>query len=292
MRSRSSLSRASDGKNALIAVVIVLVLLVSSLGAFMFLSGGSKTAQKGDTVKVNYIGKIADGRVFDTSMHSVAVDNATYPKSLAFGYRGNESTYTPYEFTLGSSSTLTKFSDGIVGMRVGETRTMVIPAGEGYPLNESLLTTFNLTEKVPVQKTMSIDDFEDRFGTTPTGFMIYTDPEYGWNVQVLFIDNSDVRLMNNVPVGGSNYRAYASSTDASYGWDVNVTYDSGGDNLIVHHLLTASSAGKVVGENYDGSNVFVDSVDVAAGTAVLNKNSYGELAGKEISFVVTLVSIE
>ncbi len=289
MRSRSTLSQDHDGKNALIAVVIVLVLVVSSVGAFMFFTNESRAAQDGDTVKVNYIGKLADGRVFDTSIHSVAADNATYPKSLSFNFRGNETVYQPYEFTLGSASTLAGFSDGIVGMKKGETRSIIIPAGEGYTLDESKLTTLNLTDTVPVQKTMSISDFEAYFSATPIGFMLYTDPVYGWNVQVLFVDGENVRILNDIPVGGADYKAYSSSSDASYGWPINATYDSTGENITVRHLLDASSAYAKKGLDYTGSQIYVESVDETNGTAIINHDR--EVAGKEITFIVTLVSI-
>jgi FKBP-type peptidyl-prolyl cis-trans isomerase 2 len=289
MRSRSALSQDRSGKNALIAVVIVIVLVASSIGAFMFLTGENRAAQKGDVVKVDYIGKLADGRVFDTSIYSVAADNTTNPKSLSFSFRGNETVYKPYEFILGSQGTLTGFSEGIVGMKKGETRTIVIPAGEGYTLNESKLITLQLTESVPVQRTMSISDFEDYFSATPTGFMLYTDPVYGWNVQVLFVDGANVRLLNDIPSGGADYKAYGSSSDPSQGWQINATYDSTGDNIIVHHQLDASSAFAKKGIDYTGSEIYVESVDVTNGTAVINHDR--EVAGKELTFIVTLISI-
>ncbi|OPY28963.1 MAG: FKBP-type peptidyl-prolyl cis-trans isomerase [Methanomassiliicoccales archaeon PtaU1.Bin030] len=289
MRSRSTLSQDRDGKNALIALVIVLLLVVSSVGAFLFFTAESRAAQKGDTVKVDYIGRLADGRVFDTSIYSVAADNATYPKSLSFTFRGNETVYRPYEFVLGSQGTLAGFSDGIVGMKKGETRTIVIPAGEGYKLNESKLTILQLTESVPVQRTMSISDFEDYFSATPAGFMLYTDPIYGWNVQVLFVDGENVRILNNIPVGGAEFRAYGSSSDPSYGWQINATYDSTGDNITVHHQLDSSSAFNKKGLDYNGSEIYVESVDEANGTAIINHDK--EVAGKELTFTVTLVSI-
>ncbi len=39
-------------------------------------------AQKGDTISVHYVGKFPGGKVFDTSIRSVADNNASYPKSL------------------------------------------------------------------------------------------------------------------------------------------------------------------------------------------------------------------
>ena len=42
------------------------------------------TVQLGDTVYVDYIGMFENGRVFDTSIQSVAENDTLYPKSLSF----------------------------------------------------------------------------------------------------------------------------------------------------------------------------------------------------------------
>lgn len=38
----------------------------------------NKTVQKGDTVTVDYVGKLTNGTVFDTSIESVAKENGIY----------------------------------------------------------------------------------------------------------------------------------------------------------------------------------------------------------------------
>lgn len=293
MRSRSTLSLACDGKNAIIAIVIVLILIASSVGAFMLLSQEDRTVKAGDTVTVNYIGKLEDGRVFDTSIHSVAVDNETYPKSLTFIYRGNATVYEPFDFTVASPDAVNKevidgFNDGVLGMKKEETKEIVVPVGEGYTLDESKLITLNLTQSIAVQRTMGISAFGEYFGSTPVSFMLYTDPVYKWDVQVLFVDDENVMIQNIIPNGGADYKAYSISKDDSYGWQINATYDNTG-NITVRHLLDASSALNVKGLDYDNSIFFIESVDAANGTAVMNYDR--EVAGKVITFIVTVLSI-
>ena len=73
-----------------------------------------QVAKTGDTVAVNYTGKLADGTVFDSNVD---------PK---FGH------VTPFIFTLGAGQVIPGWDKGIVGMKVGETKTLVIPPADAY----------------------------------------------------------------------------------------------------------------------------------------------------------------
>ena len=68
------------------------------------------TAQNGDTVFVNYTGKLTDGTVFDSSIP-----------------RGQ-----PFSFQLGAGMVIAGWEKGILGMHVGEKKTLTIPAADGY----------------------------------------------------------------------------------------------------------------------------------------------------------------
>jgi len=74
-------------------------------------------AKDKDTVKVHYTGKLEDGSTFDSSA-------------------GRE----PLEFTLGTGSVIPGFDQGIVGMAIGETKTITIAPDDAYgPLREELV---------------------------------------------------------------------------------------------------------------------------------------------------------
>jgi FKBP-type peptidyl-prolyl cis-trans isomerase len=70
---------------------------------------GAKT-KKGDLVSVHYTGKLVNGTVFDSSIQ-----------------RG-----TPIQFTLGQNMVIQGWEQGILGMQVGEKRTLTIPSKLGY----------------------------------------------------------------------------------------------------------------------------------------------------------------
>lgn len=271
----------------MLAVIIVIVLIASSVGAYVILDN-NRTVKEGDLIRVNYIGMLPNGQVFDTSLYSVAVDNASYPKSLFFSYRGNASTYNTLNFTVGKDSMIKGFEKGVLGMKVGETKTFVITPEEAYGYaNESKVSILNLTETVPVYKDMTVKEFTNYYRDVPVGRGQYTDPNYGWSVQVIFADSSNVRVENR-PDNGSTYRAFDSSSDPSFGWSITVEYDGSG-NIIIHHHLDASSAMAVKGIDETSTKFYVKSVDEAAGTAVIDRNN--QILGQNLTFVVTLVSI-
>lgn len=64
----------------------------------------------GQTAVVHYTGKLTDGTVFDSSVT-----------------RG-----TPFEFPLGAGMVIKGWDLGVLGMKVGEKRTLTIPAELGY----------------------------------------------------------------------------------------------------------------------------------------------------------------
>ena len=293
MRFRSPLSGSRDAKAALVAVAIVAILIVSTIGVFIFATGqgAEKKVVSGSVIKVNYIGRLPDGRVFDTSLFSIASDNATNPKSLFYSYRGNETVYSTLNFTVGGGNMIPGFDRGVLGMKVGETKTLTVTPSEGYGnMVASKLKTINLTETMPVQKNMTKVAFKAYYGSDPVMFQTFKDYQYGWMAFVSAYsayDGTNVIVQNMVPVGGADYKVYGSTGDASYGWTLNATVSD--KNITVHHLLTADSTLHVKGLDTDKSKMFVESVDEAAGTAVINKNN--EVVGRTLTFTVTLVSI-
>lgn len=66
-------------------------------------------AKTGDTVHVNYTGKLADGTIFDTSRDR-----------------------RPVQFTIGKGQLIAGFEQAVIGMNKGESKTVVIPADQAY----------------------------------------------------------------------------------------------------------------------------------------------------------------
>lgn len=79
-------------------------------------------AANGDTVSVNYIGKLVNGTLFDTSIQAEA-QKAGMPLRPY---------YEPLSFTVGAGQMISGFDAAVVGMKIGEEKTVSIPPAQAY----------------------------------------------------------------------------------------------------------------------------------------------------------------
>jgi peptidylprolyl isomerase len=86
-----------------------IVLVVIFMIGVMITGCSAAGAKVGDTVQVHYTLTLADGTVFDSSV-------------------GGE----PMEFTIGSGQLIAGFDEAVQGMKVGEKKTVTIPADKAY----------------------------------------------------------------------------------------------------------------------------------------------------------------
>ena len=91
-----------------------IIVLIFLLAAALLIPGCSAAddaakAKDGNTVQVNYTGKLADGTVFDSSI-------------------GKQ----PLEVILGKGQVIPGFEKAILGMKVGENKTVTISVNDAY----------------------------------------------------------------------------------------------------------------------------------------------------------------
>jgi FKBP-type peptidyl-prolyl cis-trans isomerase 2 len=286
-------------KTALIIIIVLVMLSASTLVIVLYQGNQDETNKKnrtvatGDTVKVDYIGKLADGRLFDTSLASIANDPLV-TKSLSFTLRSNSS-YTPLSFTVGSSSLITGFSKAVIGMKIGETKTVDLSPSEAYGnLVLSKITNFTLVETKNVYDNMSFAQFKTKYSVSAVAGMTVTDPVYKWPVNVLLANpEADNVRVQNAPVQGQNYLIFANSTQSAAGWNITVTtvdttVSEAGQIVLVHDLTDADS-GKIRGVDSTGTVFILENVNTTTKTATRNANT--ELVGKTLTFTITLNSI-
>jgi FKBP-type peptidyl-prolyl cis-trans isomerase 2 len=279
--------------NVLLLVLIAVLMVSASTVVILIYQGGQSEESSddivavGQTIKVDYVGKLLDGRVFDTSLASIANDDASYPKTLSFTKRSNSS-YTPLTFQVGAGKMISGFDDAVVGMKVGETKTVTLTPDQAYgDMDPAKLFTFQLTENVPLLMTFTASEFRAEYGVNPEQGLTVNDPFYGWEATVFEYDaQADRVTVKNVPTLDSLYHIYGTG---SVGWDVKVTsIDSNADLIIVEHQLDDADSDMIKG-NDGSSTFFIIDVDQANGTAVRNYNT--ELLGKTLVFTITIVSI-
>jgi peptidylprolyl isomerase len=128
-------------------------------------------AKRGDTVRINYTGRLTDGTTFDSS-------------------EGRE----PLQFTLGAGQVITGLENRLEGMEVGSKDTVTIPADEAYgPRSEEAVQT--------VERTQLPQDIDVAVGTqlqarTPEGRVI--------PLTVIAADDNVVKLDANHPLAGKD----------------------------------------------------------------------------------------
>lgn len=130
-----------------------------------------KQAKEGDTVKVHYTGKLTEGTVFDTSQER-----------------------EPLEFQLGQGQLIPGFEQAVLGMTVGETKTINIAADEAYGPHRT-----DLTQQVPRQQLPA--DMEIQVGQR---FQIGQEENKPLIVQVTEVSDASVTLDANHPLAGKD----------------------------------------------------------------------------------------
>ncbi len=181
--------------------LILIGLLLLSAGCAI-----EKKVEKGDTVKVDYVGKLQDGTVFDTSILDEAKNADIY---------NEERIYEPLTLKVGDGSTIPGFENGLLGMKEGQTKTISIPPEQAYGVEDPNLkfTQTKILEEIP--KTQEITRFEEipktfqatvssfvtRYGQQPVVGMVVDLAD--WPGQVVQVTGTDVVIEHKPEVGKS-----------------------------------------------------------------------------------------
>ncbi|MBN2427294.1 MAG: peptidylprolyl isomerase [Deltaproteobacteria bacterium] len=127
-------------------------------------------AKSGDTVKLEYTGKYEDGTVFDCS--------ADHGK--------------PLEFVLGQKQMIPAFEKAVYGMKVNETKNLVVNPDEGYGAHrQELIVTLNRKD-LPPDMELKVNEFlEWQQPDGQTGL-----------AQILAVTDEEVKVDTNHPLAG------------------------------------------------------------------------------------------
>lgn len=84
-----------------------------------------EVVSSGDTVGVDYVGTLEDGTVFDSSLEEFAKKTKNYSPDSGRKYE-------PLSFTVGAGQMIKGFDAGVVGMKLGEKKTLVLAPADAY----------------------------------------------------------------------------------------------------------------------------------------------------------------
>jgi len=149
----------------MILTLILGILLVSACAE----KEGAIMAQSGDNVKVHYTGTLKDGTVFDSSINR-----------------------QPLAFMVGAGQMIEGFDKAVVGMKVGETKTVTIPAAQAYGEHEDSLVFTVAKKDMPPALNPQIGD--DLMMSTENGGSV--------NVKVVAVTASSITVDANHELAG------------------------------------------------------------------------------------------
>jgi len=136
----------------------------------------------GDTVSIEYVGRLDDGTVFDTSRESVATENDLdhHP----------DREYEPLTVEIGGGEVIEGLEDGLVGLEAGDEETVTISPEDAYGEH---------TEDRVVD--YDVEEFSGMIGREPdVGLEIQT--EQGLPGEVVAVDDEDVTVDFNHELAG------------------------------------------------------------------------------------------
>jgi FKBP-type peptidyl-prolyl cis-trans isomerase 2 len=129
------------------------------------------TAKNGDTVKIHYTGKLENGTMFDTSAER-----------------------EPLEFTLGKSKIIPGFEQAIIGMSIGESKTVNIQSEQAYGAHRPDMVVIVDRKELPA-------DLKPVLGQQ---LQVSQDEDNMLVVAVTNITDTHVTLDANHPLAGKN----------------------------------------------------------------------------------------
>ena len=128
-----------------------------------------RPAGAGDRVRVTYVGRFADGTVFDSS-------------------EGND----PLEFTVGAGEVIAGFDQAVTGLVPGESRTVAIPPEQGYGLHLPEMMIDVGRSQIPEAHLLAVGNFLEV--GTPDGAR--------FEMRVVELTATTVKLDGNHPLAG------------------------------------------------------------------------------------------
>ena len=290
-----------------IKVKIMKKILILFLAALILFSGciGEKTVKKGDTISVDYTGSLEDGKVFDTNIESVAKQHDIIKPE-----------YVPLKFKVGEPGMIEGFDEGVVGMKVGETKTLTIKPEKAYGMpkpemisaidiiqNMSAITTFSKVMNISLEQfestygpdhnksdtvvipgtniNMIVQNISDSVSLSydlKVGFQIFQE-NAPWNMTVVKIDNKNVTIKPSVKK--NDVIQFQLDQFQKTPWNTTVIGVTDDNITLRHNAIPETKVDGMYGSMIVRFNETKFTID-----------ENHELAGKTLIFNVTLVSID
>ncbi|WP_456443647.1 FKBP-type peptidyl-prolyl cis-trans isomerase [Thermococcus sp.] len=135
--------------------------------------------EAGDSVKFHYVGRFENGEVFDTSYEDIARENDIFVEEREYG---------PLEVTVGAGEIIPGLEEAMIGMEVGEKKTVTVPPEKAYGMPRQ-----ELVVKIPVSEftQVGLEPIEGMYVMTDSGI-----------AKIVTVTEDGVELDFNHPLAG------------------------------------------------------------------------------------------
>ncbi len=247
---------------------------------------GEKVVE-GDKVEVDYFGYLVDYKIFDTSIQDIGL-NIAITKTSDFS---PGKVYEPLKVHVGPEdpdtsdsyiNTVEGFWEGTVGMKVGQSRTVILPPSKAY--GDIVNATLNVTEEVTMLENISLSEFDMLYpDEAPIEGVVTKHHLWGWNISIDYVNETEdlVRIINEPNLH---------ETISPYGWDSEVVYKNRSDNggagrILVEH--DAQVGMQAIYEGYDAEVISVENEQIE----LRYNRSYHNLGHEVLIFDITVIEI-
>lgn len=183
-------------------IVILALFLLLFIGGLIYFSAtrssrdieniGLESVSAGSLVQVEYVGSLENGTVFDTSLEEIAKQEGIYNPRRP---------YEPLAFVAGSGQMIPGFDQGVIGMKVGEKKKLILKPEEAYgDYDPGKIQTIprveviNRTAEVNRSVALTTLEFKQAFNQDPMVGEAYATTQAPWKYQVKKIEEAEIIL--------------------------------------------------------------------------------------------------
>jgi len=219
----------------------------------------------GDMVTLAYTGKFENGTILDTSDPEVARQAGIYNPMRP---------YAPLMFTVGSREVLQGIEGAVLGMRINESKEVVIPPEQGHgELDPN--KTMKVDRAYPIVRVMNIPyaQYIEVVNTTPKAGMTVEHDMLDWPIYIINASNTTVTVRYLPPINSTFVTMLGNAT----------VIDVTSENILVRENPVLESV--VMWENVPVRVVEYDDL-----TITMDYNHF--LAGKTLYFSIRVEDIQ
>ncbi|MGB8216106.1 MAG: FKBP-type peptidyl-prolyl cis-trans isomerase [Candidatus Methanoperedens sp.] len=271
-------------KKFVILLIAALILFSGCLAQKTVNTGPVKT---GDNISIDYIGSLTDEKVFDTSIEKVAIENNLFTPSRE---------YKPLNFTVGKGEVIKGLDEGVVGMKIGQSKILTIPPEKAYGLINPMMIqvmpiieNISATREIPKVFEVPLTQFEGTLGANHRVGEIITIPETNINVTILNL-TSIVSLSYNLKAGDEMWSSGAPWNSTVVKVDEkNITIKANVSKNDIIQLQGAPWNTTVIGLNNVNITLRHNAIPE---TVVTTQNMFGQVIPMKVSFNETSIILD